>query len=232
MLVDLPQLSGATNHNGGALHFGPDGKLYVALGDNNNGAQAPSLTSLFGKILRYNPDGSIPTDNPLVGQTSGIYRAIWARGFRNPFTFDFQPGTGRMFINDVGETSWEEIDEGTAGADYGWPATEGATTNPAYQSPVFTYGHTSNPTLVVGNAIAGAAFYNPAVGLFPPAYTGNYFFGDYVSGWINRLDPANGNAVYAFARGGSLTDLAVGPDGALYALQIVGGAWSISRYAH
>ena len=232
VLVDLPQLSGATNHNGGALHFGPDGKLYVALGDNNNGAQAPSLTSLFGKILRYNPDGSIPTDNPLVGQTSGIYRAIWARGFRNPFTFDFQPGTGRMLINDVGETSWEEINEGTAGADYGWPATEGATTNPAYQSPVFTYGHSSNPTLVVGNAIAGAAFYNPAVGLFPPAYTGNYFFGDYVSGWINRLDPANGNAVYAFARGGSLTDLAVGPDGALYALQIVGGAWSISRYAH
>ena len=139
VLVDLPQLSSATNHNGGALHFGPDGKLYVALGDNTNGAQAPSLTSLFGKILRYNPDGSIPADNPLVGQTSGIYQAIWARGLRNPFTFDFQPGTGRMFINDVGEASWEEIDEGSAGADYGWPATEGATTNPAYQSPVFTY---------------------------------------------------------------------------------------------
>jgi glucose/arabinose dehydrogenase len=237
VLVDLPQLSTATNHNGGALHFGADGKLYVALGDNNNGAQAPSLTSLFGKILRYNPDGSIPTDNPLVGQTSGIYRAIWARGLRNPFTFGVQPGTGRMFINDVGEISWEEIDEGTAGANYGWPATEGTTTNPSYQSPLFTYGHTAdpvgNPSLVDGFAIAGAAFYNPAVGLFPATYTGDYFFGDYVKGWINRLDPGNGNAIYAFARSeGELTGLAVGPDGALYALHDVGGVWSISRYAH
>jgi glucose/arabinose dehydrogenase len=237
VLIDLPLLSGANNHNGGAIHFGPDGKLYVAVGDNANAQNAPLLTSLFGKLLRYNPDGSIPADNPLVGVTTGINQAIWAYGLRNPYTFGFQPGSGRLFINDVGQNAWEEIDEGIAGANYGWPATEGATTNPAYVSPLYTYGHTSDPvadpSLVDGFAIIGAAFYNPAVVLFPAAYTGTFFFGDYVSGWINRLDPANGNAVYAFARAaGELTDLAVGPDGALYALHSIAGAWSIVRYAH
>jgi glucose/arabinose dehydrogenase len=216
VLVDLPPLSTAENHNGGALAFGPDGKLYLAVGDNANGTLAPLLTSPFGKILRFNADGTIPTDNPFFSQASGVNRAIWARGLRNPYTFAFQPGTGRMHINDVGLDSWEEIDLGRAGANYGWPATEGATADPAYDSPIFTYAHGGSPTLFDGDAIVGGAFYDPPTPLFGAAYAGSYFFADYGAGWIHRLDP-NAPDAYAFARtGGAPTNLAVGTDGALY----------------
>ena len=82
-------------------------------------------TNRLGKILRINPDGSIPTDNPFFSTATGVNRAIWALGLRNPFTFAFQPGTGRIFINDVGQSAWEEINDGVAGANYGWPECEG-----------------------------------------------------------------------------------------------------------
>ena len=113
------------NHNGGAIHFGPDGKLYVAVGDNATGANAQSLANRHGKMLRINADGTIPADNPFFITATGANRAIWALGLRNPFTFTFQPGTGRMHINDVGQNTWEEINVGAAGANYGWPTTEG-----------------------------------------------------------------------------------------------------------
>src|SRR5262245_49182530 len=130
VLLDIDNLSTATNHNGGATHFGPDGKLYVAIGDNADSANAQSLTTLKGKVLRLNADGSIPSDNPFFGTATGNNRAIWALGLRNPFTFAFQPGTGRMFINDVGQNTWEEINVGAAAANYNWPATEGPFTPP------------------------------------------------------------------------------------------------------
>jgi glucose/arabinose dehydrogenase len=215
-LVTFP-VESSPFHNGGAIHFGPDGKLYVALGDDGVPASAQSMTSVFGKILRFNDDGSIPTDNPFASTTTGLNRAIWAIGLRNPFTFAFQPGTGRMFINDVGQNSWEEVNEGAAGRNFGWPATEGYTTNPSYTSPVFAYPHFGS--LVTGLSIVGAAFYNPAVQQFPASYVGSYFFADYVDGWVHRLDPGNANAVSAFAwLPDNITDLAVGPDGALYVL--------------
>lgn len=230
ILVDLPNLSGATNHNGGALHFGPDGKLYAAVGDNATGSNAQSMSTPFGKMLRFNDDGTIPTDNPFYGSTTGLNRSIWALGLRNPFTFGFQPVTGRMFINDVGQGSWEEINDGQPGANYGWPAEEGLGGAPTYVDPVYAYGHSSNPTLVTGFAIAGAAFYGPGSSLFPSEYQGNFFFADYVSGWVNRLDTVNGNAVYAFwSLGSPMTDLQVGPDGALYVLGQVGGGWGVHR---
>jgi glucose/arabinose dehydrogenase len=234
VIADLPALSSATNHNGGALHFGNDGKLYVAVGDNADAVLAPSLSSVFGKMLRFNDDGSIPGDNVWFGSTSGLNQAIWARGLRNPFSFAFDYATGTMFINDVGQGSWEEINRGRAGADYGWPATEGTSGtggSTGYDAPVFAYGHSSNSTLVVGFAIVGGAFYRPGTFLFPSSWAGHYFFGDYVSRWVHRLDPNNGNAVYAFARVGSaLTDVQVGPDGALYVLADVGGGWGVYRY--
>src|SRR5947208_4320319 len=99
VLVDLDNLSSATNHNGGAIHFGPDGKLYAGVGENANSATAQTLSNRLGKILRYNSDGSIPTDNPFYNTATGANRSIWALGLRNPFTFNFQPGTGRIFIN-------------------------------------------------------------------------------------------------------------------------------------
>ncbi len=125
VILDLENLTSATNHNGGAIHFGPDGKLYAGVGENAASSNAQTLANRLGKLLRINPDGSIPLDNPFYNTAAGVNRSIWALGLRNPFTFAFQPGTGRMFINDVGEASFEEINDGIAGSNYGWPNTEG-----------------------------------------------------------------------------------------------------------
>jgi glucose/arabinose dehydrogenase len=222
VLLDLDNLSAATNHNGGAVHFGPDGKLYVGVGENGNGSNAQSLGNLLGKLLRLNPDGSIPADNPFIGQTTGKNQAIWALGLRNPFTFAFQPGTGRLFINDVGQSAWEEIDEGVRGANYGWPTVEGPSSNPSFVEPIFAYPHTG--TGVTGGAIAGGAFYNPATNTFGSDYAGDYFFADFVAGWIKRFDPAT-HVVSDFAtNAGSPVDLRVGADGSLYYLSRGTGA--------
>ena len=213
IILELNNLSTATNHNGGAIHFGPDGKLYIAVGENANGANAQTLSNLLGKILRINADGSIPSDNPFVGQATGQNRAIWALGLRNPFTFAFQPSVGRMFINDVGQTTWEEIDDGIAASNYGWPNSEGPTSDPNERGPLYYYGHNSGAC-----AITGGAFYNPNIQQFPAAYTGKYFFADYCAGWINLLNPATGT-VSSFASGISApVDLHIGPEGYLYYL--------------
>src|ERR1051325_4045978 len=197
VLLDLNNL-GATNHNGGAMHFGPDGKLCIAVGENANGSNSQTLTNLLGKILRLNSDGTIPADNPFFGTATGNNRAIWALGLRNPYTFAFQPGTGRMFINDVGEVTREEINDGIAGSNYGWPTCEGTCSNPNFRNPLFTYGHGSSST--TGCAITGGAFYNPPVTQFPSDYQGKYFFADFCSGWIRRLNPAD-NTATDFATG-------------------------------
>jgi glucose/arabinose dehydrogenase len=212
IILELEDLTSATNHNGGGIHFGPDGKLYVAVGENATASNAQTLSNKLGKILRINADGSIPTDNPFFNQAVGNNRSSWALGLRNPFTFAFQPGTGRMFINDVGQDTWEEINDGIAGSNYGWPNTEGPTTNPSFRSPLFSYTHAS------GCAIAGGAFYNPATVQFPPSFVGKYFFADLCGGWIRLFDPASGTAS-EFASGISgPVDLKVGADGSLYYL--------------
>jgi glucose/arabinose dehydrogenase len=216
ILLDLPNLSTATNHNGGALAFGPDGKLYVGVGENNDGANAPDIATTLGKVLRINPDGTIPADNPFP-RARGINRAIWAIGLRNPFCLAFVSGSGRLFINDVGEHTYEEVDEGVAGSNYGWPATEGPTHRARYRAPVFYYAHGSGPA--AGDAIVGSAFYTPADGRsFPRNYAGDYFFADLTSGWIRRLDPVSLD-VAGFATGiDTPVALAVSADGSLYYL--------------
>lgn len=217
ILLELNDLSSATNHNGGAMHFGPDGRLYIAVGENANRNNAQTLGNLLGKILRIHPDGTIPSDNPFVGQTTGVNAAIWALGLRNPFTFAFQPGTGRMFINDVGEVTWEEIDDGIAGSNYGWPMTEGPTTEPGIRGPLFSYQHGSGAT--TGCAITGGAFYNPATVQFPSTFVGKYFFADYCSNWVRLFDPAAGTAT-GFATGlAAPVDLKVADDGTFWYLQ-------------
>ena len=224
-IIDLPALTTATNHNGGAMHFGIDGKLYVAVGDNANSANAPLLTSVFGKMLRFNDDGTIPADSPFFGTQSGQNRAIWAYGLRNPFTFAVQPVTGRIHINDVGQNTWEEINLGVQGANYGWPASEGPDNVTAgVTGPLFTYKHSSaSPAgsgaggFFTGFAIAGGTFY-PDAAPFPSGYRNSYYFADYVSQFIGRYDWVN-NATYAFATvSGSPVDLLTGADGALYLL--------------
>jgi glucose/arabinose dehydrogenase len=211
VLLDLEPL-GATNHNGGAIHFGTDGKLYVGVGENAVGANAQTLSNRLGKILRVNADGSIPQDNPFFAIAEGENRAIWALGLRNPFTFAVDGASGRIFINDVGQSTWEEINQGVAGANYGWPLSEGPTTNPDFTSPLLSYGHDA------GCAITGATFHNLLQGpQFPPPYWGAYFFADLCGGWIGARRPDGG--VRALATGISRpVDLQFAADGSLYYL--------------
>jgi glucose/arabinose dehydrogenase len=199
---------------GGALDF-KNGKLYVATGDNDTPDKAQQLTNLFGKILRINKDGTIPTNNPFYATASGNNRAIWARGLRNPFKFAIQPGTGAIFINDVGEHTWEEINRGAAGANYGWPVHEGRANDPPYVDPIFAYGHGSTGT--TGCAITGGTFYNPPTVDFPAQYVGDYFFADFCNGWI-RVRNSDGT-VSGFATGLERPiDLEVSQAGELYYL--------------
>lgn len=229
VLVDLDSLSGATNHNGGGIHFGADGKLYIGVGENANSANSQTLNNRLGKILRLNRDGTIPTDNPFYASAAGANRAIWAMGLRNPFTFAFHPRTGRLFIDDVGQNTWEEIDDGIAGSNYGWPNAEGFSTNTAYRNPLYVYNHTSgDPT---GCAITGGTFYAPDFHQFPQAYQDTYFYADYCAGWIWNYNPAT-NAASLFASGlaSSTVDLDIGPDGSLYYLEHgTGGAGYVGR---
>jgi glucose/arabinose dehydrogenase len=225
-LFDLPALPFSSAHNGGAMRFGVDGKLYVAVGDNADTSKPQDLSHPFGKMLRVNDDGTIPPDNPFFATQTGWGRAVWAYGLRNPFTFAVQPGSGRMHINDVGASNWEEIDLGAAGANYGWPSSEGPDNVTAgITPPLFTYGHVgsvpagSGPGgFFSGSAIVGGTFY-PAGGPFPPGLHGKYFFADYVQRFIGVIDVANGNAAYAFGTvDGPPVDLLAGSDGALYVL--------------
>jgi glucose/arabinose dehydrogenase len=228
LIFRLNNLSSATNHNGGAIHFGEDGKLYVAVGDNANGENAQSLRNLKGKILRINKSGTIPTNNPFYPTASGNNRAIWALGLRNPFKFAVQPGMGTIFINDVGENTWEEINRGASGANYGWNLCEGNHDNPnragsvncsgaPYTAPVHEYAHGSTDT--TGCSITGGTFYNPTTAQFPDGYVGDYFFADFCSGWIRTYDPS-AKAAIGFATGLSrVVDLEVSKnEGELYYL--------------
>ena len=220
-LLNLPTLSSATNHNGGAIHFGTDGKLYIAIGDNANSANSQSFTTTLGKVLRINPDGSIPADNPFLTQTTGINQAIWARGLRNPFNFAIDRTSGRIHVNDVGQDSWEEVNNAAGGANFGWPQTEGP--NPAGVAGV-TYPIHSYQNAGSNCAITGAAFYRPTTATFPADYVGRYFFGDYCGGFIRTLSPPNYSTSTGFATGiSSLVDIQVHPDGSLYYLARGGG---------
>ena len=213
VLLDIDPLGPVGYHNGGGLAI-KDGRLFISVGENTVAANAQSLTTLKGKVLRINTDGSIPTDNPFYTTASGVNRAIWALGFRNPFRMAAQPGTGRLFINDVGNSSWEEINNGLVGKNYGWPGIEGVRTTqtpPAnYQDPFYAYSHND------GCSITAGAFYNPTTARFPSAYFGKYFFGDYCNGWLKTIDPAT-KAVATFATGiNRPLDVAVSRDGTLY----------------
>lgn len=208
------------NHNGGHLAFGPDGYLYIGLGDGGGGgdpqnhAQTPS--SLLGKMLRVDvnvpetdPIGyRVPPDNPFVSSGPPQTRPeIWAFGFRNPWRYSFDPpsrgGTGALIVGDVGQASREEIDyepAGRGGRNYGWRNREGTqpyneSAQPAYTpliAPVFEYDRT------VGVSITGGYVYRGT--WLPAVYRGRYFFGDFGRGRIFSLGlslDANGEATAA-----------------------------------
>jgi len=204
-------------HQGGALHFGPDGRLYIGIGEQTAGAPAQALDTFLGKILRINRDGSVPDDNPLSDRTDGKYRAIWAYGCRNPFTFSIRASDGLMLINDVGG-KFEEINRGRPGANFGWPSVDhGPVSNGGrYAGPVHWYPQAS---------IAGGDFVtdSAAAGSLP---AGSYVFADFVNGWIKVLDPREPREVKTFATGlRRPVDLRFGPAGDLYVL--LRNAWVI-----
>ena len=221
------------NHNGGGLHFGTDGKLYVAHGNNAVNANSQSIANRMGKILRINADGTIPADNPtaiagIAGSPTGVNRAIWAAGLRNPFSFGINPATGQIFVNDVGQASREEVDNLLRGANYGWSLQEGflGADNANFTRPIIDYAHGDQGAC----AITGGTFYHPANNTFGAAYLDKYFFADFCGGWVRMLDPATRN-VTTFDTGlRQPVDLQVGPDGALYILlRGTGEVWKIQR---
>lgn len=211
-IIDLDNLSSAHNHNGGALHFGPDGKLYIATGENAIPSNAQDLDNTHGKILRLNPDGSIPGDNPFP-TGSDAQRMIWAYGLRNPFTFDIQESTSRIFVNDVGQEDWEEINDVTiAGQNFGWPNEEGTGTN--HVNPIHTYPINGQQEC----AITGGCFFEPEATNYPVKYRGKYFFMDYCNTWMKVLDPATGTILETFSEdvANSPIGVDVHPDGNIY----------------
>jgi glucose/arabinose dehydrogenase len=180
-------------HHGGAICFGNDGTLYIATGDQDNSASSQDPTSNDGKILRLRTDGSVPPDNPFVG-VPGYDPAIWALGLRNPFRISYDRDADQLWIGDVGgnsDDSWEEIDRGCAGANYGWPKQEGefcyVGNCDGITFPVLDYRHDDpnyyyqnlHAAIVLGPVYRGNAF--------PDEYRGNLFFGDFVQRSLRRL---------------------------------------------
>jgi glucose/arabinose dehydrogenase/PKD repeat protein len=207
-------------HNGGMLNFGPDGMLYVGVGDTVKTEMVQDMTVLQGKILRLNTAGYpnlIPTDNPFL-DIPNARPEIWAVGFRNPFTGAFDPATGKLFVNDVGFTTWEEINNVTAGANYGWPIEEGNGTNPSYTNPVYPYLH--DP--ILGGSITGGTFYSGSQ--FPGDYADDYFFSDYTLGFIRRFDTVTEQVTDFTLDPVTPVDLDMGPDGNLYWLSLATGS--------
>jgi glucose/arabinose dehydrogenase len=219
----------ATNHYGGRVMFGPDGKLYLSTGDggggNNQFGHAQDATSLLGKMLRIDvsalnpnqvPPYAIPADNPvwpIVGRNE-----IWAIGLRNPFRPAFDFPTGRLYVADVGQDAREEVDvvdASAAGLNYGWSITEGflclgiggPCTTPGLTAPVYDYDHTQ------GNAIIGGFVYHGAA---IPELQGTYLFSDLRSGFLRGLTLQNGVATVVQApnaNAGTGVTLSFGQDG-------------------
>ena len=219
VVLNLDPLSSATNHNGGTIDFGPDGKLYVGIGENANPPNAQNLDTYHGKILRINSDGSVPAGNPFTGGTAQRQR-VWEYGMRNPYTLSIQPGTGRIFVNDVGQNTWEEVNDCTTGGlNYGWPTAEGFSSNPAFTNPVYAYAHGGG--VGFGCAITCGTFFNPTSSNYPSQYTGRYFFLDFCNNWIDMLTLSGSTATrtnFASSIAGSPVGMATGPDGNLYFL--------------
>ena len=232
LTVDQPY----ANHNGGQLAFGPDGMLYVGLGDGGSGGD-PERNGLdrntrLGKILRIDPHAAgdepftVPADNPFVG-VDGADPTIWALGLRNPWRFSFDLDTGDLWIADVGQGDIEEIDHAPAterrdagkGLNFGWSAFEGRDRFNDDQSPdgvvdpIYTYDHGDGRCSVSGGVVAR----NSTI----TELNGWYVFGDYCSGQIWALDPsspADSPRVVEIAELVGLAAIAQGPEGELYAI--------------
>jgi glucose/arabinose dehydrogenase len=232
------------NHDGGGLRIGPDNKLYVGVGDTGNGDNqggpgsstnpyAQDLSSLNGKVLRLNLDGTPPSDNPFFNQ-AGKRGEIFAYGFRNPFRFSFDPLNGNLWVADVGDLTVEEVDIVTSGRNYGWPQCEGDLPSgcplPGDVAPIFTYPHSGGSSL--GTCIIGGGFSGPSFG----GFDNDYFFGDCTSNKIYHAavnGSRNGLSTPTLFVAGVSTpaDVIFGPDGAMYYVAVGGEVHRVAPVA-
>jgi len=211
------------HHSANDLHIGPDGKLWWSVGDNVPAiSNAQTLTNIYGKILRFNLDGTIPADNPFL-RVPGAIPAIYAYGLRNPFRFTFLPN-GSAMTEDTGSSYWEEMDTIQPGGNYGWDYYEGNCGSCGYINPVYAYGHLPTD----GAASAIAAYTN---GTFPQQYNTVVFFGDYNRRDIEAVafDPTYRTEVSDTVfdnSAGTIADLQEGPDGSLYYVSVFEGTFT------
>lgn len=219
------------NHNGGQVLFGPDGMLYIALGDGGSGGDpqdnAEDLGTLLGKLLRIDVSGAqpyeIPTDNPFV-DTPGALGEIWAYGLRNPWRSAFDAAGDRLYIADVGQNQFEEVNvvaADAAGVDYGWDIMEGLSCHEPLTGcstagltlPVLVYDHDDGCSITGGFVYRGESM---------PAVEGHYFYADYCRGWVRSFRYANGQATdereWALGALGNVQSFGVDDSGEMYIL--------------
>lgn len=221
VILRLPPLSGATNHNGGVIAFGPDGKLYVVVGENANAAYAQDLASPMGKVLRMNSDGSAPPDNPFVGNPSWD-PLVFTFGHRNMFGIAVHPITHRIFVTENGPACNDEVNLLQAGHNYGWGSNGSCTTPPP--APGNTNQDGPNPVLPIWWWAATICPTNAAVydGPYFPAWRGDLFMGDCNFGHFHRLhlaSPAYDTVVsdtVLWTAPSAILDVEAGPDGAIW----------------
>jgi len=206
ILVD--KIPGAAIHDGGRLKFGPDEKLYITTGDAGNSNAAQDLNSLSGKILRINPDGTIPSDNPFADSM------IFSYGHRNPQGLDWDPVTGKLVVTEHGSSAHDEINVVEAGKNYGWPKVVGGEHDPQYIDPILQTGEDTW-------APSGATFYDSEN---IPEWTNKYFVATLRGGHLRMLDlnleenqVISSEALFSNTYG-RLRDASIGPDGNLYLL--------------
>ena len=230
------------NHNGGQVLFGPDGFLYLGLGDggsaNDPEGRGQDLTELLGSILRLDVPGpayAVPPDNPFVGQT-GTQPEIWSYGLRNPWRFSFDRATGDLYIADVGQNEFEEVDVSPAGegagrgVNYGWNIMEGSHCLSGGQCnqtgltlPVLEYDHNQGCSITGGYVYRGSAI---------PNLQGLYFYADYCRGWVRSFRYSAGTATEltdwpTLQPGGSITSFGEDNSGELYIVTSNGGVYKV-----
>jgi glucose/arabinose dehydrogenase len=231
------------NHNGGNIIFGPDGFLYLGLGDGGSGGDpqghGQNKNDLLGSLLRLDVSGAsgyvVPADNPLVG-VGGTMPELWNWGLRNPWRFSFDRASGDLYIGDVGQDAREEIDVATAssgggkGLNFGWSIMEGTTCYSASTCnqagltlPVLDYTHADGCSVTGGFVYRGAAI---------PALVGTYFYSDYCGGWIRSFKYAAGVATEqqewaTLAPGGGVPSFGEDATGELYILSSNGGVYKV-----
>ena len=229
------------NHNGGDVLFGPDGMLYVGMGDGGSGGDphgnGQSLGTLLGKLLRLDVDRAepyaIPPDNPFVGR-SGARGEIWAYGLRNPWRIAFDRTAGLLYVADVGQNQWEEVDVARAGAgglNYGWNRMEGShcyglgpCRREGLTLPVLDYGHGDGCAIIGGFVYRGRAI---------PAAVGHYFYSDYCSGWLRSFrvveKAATDRSIWRTRDAGSVLSFGEDASGELYLLSARGVVYRLAQ---